>query len=104
MIKRRLTTVQLETLALIHSKTSGGAVVLTLKQRGDLSAPLSVLRREKLVTCDQIGSYALTEAGAEALSTGLYEKQPHTLNMPESAKIPAAKIPMTYMGPGSKRK
>lgn len=104
MIKRLLTTLQLETLALIYSKTSGGAVVLTLKQRGDLSAPLSVLRREKLVTCDQIGSYALTEAGAEALSTGMYEKQPHALRMPVSLKTPAAKIPMTYIGPGSKGK
>lgn len=87
MIRRHLRALHIEAMTLIAQKSVDGPAVLPVRTLGALAVPLSDLRREKLATCDEVGAYALTEAGSEALKTGLYEKQPIMMHMPVSAKV-----------------
>lgn len=99
MIKRHLTEQQRTALVCLNA----GSVPATLTPAHQLTqATLSYLKREKLVVINDHGSYAITEAGRAALESGLYEKQPHVLIMPVTAKKvdDGRTAHMTYTGPG----
>jgi len=88
MIKRHLTAKQREALECLKAN---GIIYVTRATRAAAHqlayATLCYLRREKLVVIGASGAYELTEAGAAALESGLYEKQPQVLVMRTSLKV-----------------
>lgn len=99
MIKRHLTEEQTKALALLNDI---GPILLCSASGPDVSgAAFRFLVREKLAARTDRAAYAITEAGVAALSSGMYEKQPHVLMMPcgKPAAAAARTAHLTYTGP-----
>lgn len=99
MIKRHLTADQRKALECLAGTVSIPATCAKAHQL--TQATLYYLKREKLVVLTDGGSYAITEAGRASVESGMYEKQPHVLNMPVSAKKvdDGRTAHLTYTGP-----
>lgn len=84
MIKRQLTEAQraaLETLQQLN-----GVPGLSLRLRKITLETVHGLMRQKLAVEGDDALYRVTEAGAEALKTGLYERNPIKLRVPTASK------------------
>ena len=99
MIKRHLTEEQSKALTLLNDM---GSILLCSASGPDVrSTAFRFLIREKLAVRNERAAYVITEAGKAALASGLYEKQPHVLIMPVTAKKidDGRHAHLTYTGP-----
>lgn len=90
MIKRHLTQQQrgaLETLQQLN-----GVPGLSLRLRNIALETVHSLMRQKLAVEGDDALYRVTEAGAEALKTGLYERHPILLRTPAPPKPPRFQV------------
>lgn len=77
MIRRYLTPSQ--RIALYSLQYHNGIPAMSLRRYDVAIETIYALKREKLVVEGDDARYRITEAGAAALESGLYEKQPQLL-------------------------